>query len=187
VTHRVKLVDDASESGRSTATLLASLAARLGTLHVITGGTAIGSLTAGFAELGRAVSATPRGARVRRALELGRPGVNGEAIWESLRIGEWASAHPPAPVLDQLRNDVALLLADDLEDTLDLLPIPGESTGERGTREVPPTTFLDFAVGYWAFSREVTLAIEALAEPTMGPPSGVSEPAAAESDGPLLR
>jgi hypothetical protein len=187
VTHRVKLIDDADEAGRSTATLLASLAARLGALHVITGGMAIGSLTAGFAQLGREVSATPEGARIRQALEQGRPGANGHAIWETLRIGEWASGHPPAPILDQLRNDLALLLADDLEDTLELLPIPPEPTGSRGTEDVPPATFLDFAVGYWAFSREAVRAVEAMAAPTMGPPAAVSEHAVAEADGPLLR
>jgi hypothetical protein len=184
---RVKLVDDAAESGRSTVTLLASLGGRLGALHVITGATAIGSLAAGFAALGREVSRTTEGARVRQALESGRAGPNGEVIWDALRIGDWVSSHPPAPVLDQLRNDVALLLAEDVDETLELLPIPPEMAGAAGTQDVPRAAFLDFAVGYWAFSVEVVHAFEALTEPTLGPPYAVGDGPPAESDGPLLR
>ena len=184
---RVKLVDDAAESGRSTATLLASLSGRLGVLHVITGGTAIGSLAAGLAALGREVSATTAGARIRRALASGRAGPNGEAIWDALRIGEWVSSQPPAPILDQLRNDVALLLADDVDATLELMPIPPEMAGAGGAEDVPRAEFLDFAVGYWAFSVEVVRAFEALAGPTLGPPYAVGEGTPAEPPGPLLR
>jgi hypothetical protein len=187
VTARVKLVDDAAESGRSTATLLASLSGRLGVLHVITGGTAIGSLAAGLAALGREVSATSEGARMRQALASGRAGPNGEVIWDALRIGDWLSAQPPAPVLDQLRNDVALLLAQDVDETLELLPIPPEMTGSAGAQEVPRAEFLDFAVGYWAFSLEVVRAFAALAGPTLGPDYAVGEGTPAEPAGPLLR
>jgi hypothetical protein len=183
---RVKLVDDAAESGRSTATLLASLSGRLGVLHVITGGTAIGSLAAGIAALGREVSATTEGARIRRALASGRAGPNGEAIWDALRIGDWVSSQPPAAILDQLRNDVALLLAEDVDETLELLPIPPEMTG-AGAADVPRAEFLDFAVGYWALSLEVVRAFEALAGPTLGPPYAVSVGTPAEPPGPLLR
>jgi hypothetical protein len=187
VSARVKLVDDAAESGRSTATLLASLAGRLGALHLISGATAIGSLAAGFSALGREVSATTEGARVRRALESGRAGPNGEVIWDVLRIGDWASSHPPAPVLDQFRNDLALLLAEDVDATLELLPIPPEMAGSAGAQDVPPAEFLDFAVGYWAFSVEVVRAFEALTGPTLGPPYAVGEGTPAEPAGPLLR
>ena len=184
---RVKLVDDAAESGRSTATLLASLSGRLGALHVITGSSAIGSLAAGFAELGRQVSATTEGARVRQALEAGPAGPNGDAIWDALRIGDWASSHPPTPVLDQLRNDFALLLADDVPETLELLPIPPEMAGATGAQDVPRATFLDFAVGYWAVSVEVVRAVEALTGPTLGPDYAVGQGPSAEPGGPLLR
>jgi hypothetical protein len=184
---RVKLVDDAAESGRSTATLLASLGGRLGALHVITGATAVGSLAAGFAALGREVSATAEGARIRQALERGRPGSNGEVIWDALRIGDWVSSHPPSPVLDQFRNDLALLLAEDVDETLELLPIPPELAGAAGAQEVPRAAFLDFAVGYWAFSMEVVRAFDALTGPTLGPPYAVGEGTPAEPGGPLLR
>jgi hypothetical protein len=187
VSARVKLVDDADESGRSTATLLASLGGRLGVLHVITGSAAIGSLAAGIAALGREVSATTEGARMRHALASGRAGPNGEAIWDALRIGDWVSSQPPAPILDQLRNDVALLLAEDVEETLELLPIPPEMTGAGGAEDVPRAEFLDFAVGYWALSVEVLRAFEALAAPTLGPPYAVGEGSPAEPPGPLLR
>ena len=184
---RVKLVDDAAESGRSTATLLASLSGRLGVLHVIPGATAIGSLAAGFAALGREVSKTSEGARVRQALESGRAGANGEVIWDALRIGDWVSSHPPAPVLDQLRNDLALLLAEDVDETLELLPIPPEMSGGAGAQNVPRAVFLDFAVGYWAYSVEVVRAFEALVAATLGPPYAVGEGTPAEANGPLLR
>jgi hypothetical protein len=187
VSARVKLVDDAAESGRSTATLLASLGGRLGALHIITGATAIGSLAAGFAALGREVSATTEGARMRHALQAGRAGPNGEVIWDALRIGEWVSSHPPAPVLDQLRNDLALLLAEDVDETLELLPIPPEMAGAAGAQDVPRAAFLDFAVGYWAYSLEVVRAFEALAGPTLGPSYAVGEGTPAEPAGPLLR
>ncbi|HEX8157914.1 MAG TPA: hypothetical protein VF526_11060 [Solirubrobacteraceae bacterium] len=188
MTARVSLIDDADESGRSTATLLASLAARLGVLHTVSGGQAVGSITAGIAALGREVSATAEGARLRRAIQTGRPAINGEAIWRTLRIGELATSQPPSPVLDQLRNDVALLLADDLQETLELLPIPPEMTGVRGEQTGDtPAEFLDFVVGYWALSREVVQAIEALAAPTLPPAGAIGQIAPPEPRSPLLR
>ena len=167
---RVRLVDAPGEPGRTTATLVASLAARLGTLYLVSGADAVGSLAAGFCALGREVSRTAEGSRLRRALESGRVGANGDAIWTTLLIGRWLSATPPSPVLDQLRNDVALLLADDLAETLELLPIPGEAAGERAA-PLEDWTFSDLVLGLWAFSREVVAAVEALAAPTL-PPAG---------------
>ena len=49
---RVRLVDVPDGPGRTTATLLASLAARLGVLHLISGSDAVGSLAAGIARSG---------------------------------------------------------------------------------------------------------------------------------------
>lgn len=187
MTAHAKLVDDEHEAGRSTATLLASLAARLGTLHVVTGAMAVGSLTAGLAALGRQVADTAEGARMKAAIETGRVGANGEAIWESLKIGSWASHLPPAPVLDQLRNDMALLLADDVHETLDLMPIPPEMTGVRGAEAVPPATFADFLLGWWAFSAESLRAIELLAAPTLDAKGGLRQGPAPESESRLLR
>ena len=92
-----------------------------------------------------------------------------------------------SPVLDQLRNDVALLLADDLEVALDLVPIPGELRGLReDDRE--PATFVDFMVGLWAFSRELVSTVDELAAPTLEAPGRFVQAAGVEEvDGELLR
>lgn len=169
---RVRLVDAPDEAGRTTTTLLGSLAARLSLLHVISGADAIGSLLAGYAELGRAVALTADGARLRRALESGRPGQNGNAIWKTLGLETWVSTLPPSQVVDQLHNDLALLLADDLEATLGLLPIPGELNGPSAPAE-ERAVFVDFLLGLWAFSTEVVRSVEVLAGPTLSPAGGV--------------
>jgi hypothetical protein len=187
MTARVRLVDVADEAGRSSTTLLASLAARLGTLWVVPGSAAVGSLAAGFAALGREVATTAEGARLRRALESGRPGLNGDAIWQALRIADWLAASPPAPVLEQLRNDAALLLADDVVETLELLPIPPEMTGARGAEDTPDPAFVDLVLGLWAFSRELVQVVEALAEPTLEPAGTWAGGPGPEPDTPLLR
>lgn len=183
-----RLVDEADGPGRTTATLVASLTARLATLYLISGADAIGSLTAGFVALGREVAKTADGARLRSAIETGRVGANGRSLWQTLHLVEWASSHPPSPVLDQLRNDVALLLAGDLPETLELLPIPGELAGTSDTQG-DEATFADFVVGFWAFCHEAVWAIESLAAPTLAPAGAVTlgaEPAAAP-EGQLLR
>jgi hypothetical protein len=186
---RVRLVDAPEEAGRSTATLLASLTARLATLHMISGADAVGSLTAGMSRLGREVAATAAGAQLRQALESGRAGTNGPALWSALRIDEWASSLPPSPVLDQLRNDLALLLADDLQPTLELLPIPAEPSEGASAAEPAQSTFVDFTLGLWAFSLEVVRAVESMAAPTMGSVDPVVAGAQAppERGGELLR
>jgi hypothetical protein len=185
---RVRLIDRPDEAGRTTATLVASLAARLGTLHVVSGSDAVGSLAAGFCALGREVGRTAEGARMRRALASGTAGANGDAVWTSLLIGRWVSSLPPTPVLDQLRNDVALLLAGDLEETLELLPIPGEPAGLSAQ---PPAEwdFVELVLGLWAFSRELVSAVDAIAEPTLPPSGEVREGVAGDEPpaGELLR
>jgi hypothetical protein len=182
-----KLIDDADEAGRSTATLLASLAARLGTLHVISGAMAVGSITAGLAALGREVAQTADGARMRAAIEAGRAGTNGDAIWAALKIGSWASSLPSSPVLEQLRNDLSLLLADDVHETLDLLPIPPEMAGAHGAGEALPVEFADFLLGWWAFSVEAARAIELVMAPTLEMAGAVRQGQAPETESPLLR
>ena len=186
---RVLLIDKAEGPGRTTATLVASLAARLTALHFVSGADAIGSLTAGFAALGREVSCTAQGASLRKAIEAGRPGANGTRLWRVLRIDEWASTIPPSPVLDQLRNDLALLLADDLETILELLPIPSETVGEQGTQQLEPVTFVDCLLGLWAFSVQLVHAVEALVAPTLAPLGEVTCPAgpSPEPESTLLR
>ncbi len=185
---RDRLVDAPAEPGRTTATLLAALAARLGVLHLTSGADAVGSLAAGIARLGRDVARTAEGARLREAIEAGRAGANGDLLWTSLGIGGWVSGMAPRPVVEDLRNDLALLLADDLAETLELMPIPGEAAGDRA--EPPtPSAFADLVLGLWAFSREVVFAVETLAAPTLPPAdrvvAGASPDPAPEGD--LLR
>ena len=128
------------------------------------------------------------GRRLHRAIESARAGTNGEALWSALKISDWASGLPPSPILDHLRNDLALLLADDLEDTLRLLPIPGEAAGEQAPADDgQPASFADCVLGLWAFAREITRAVDALvgAAPVAG---DVVAPAPDfERAGPLLR
>lgn len=185
---RVRLIDSADEPGRTTATLVASLAARLGILHLMSGADAVGAMTAGFAALGREVGRTAEGARLREAIEAGRPGANGDMLWKALHLEEWISSMPPSPVLDQFRNDLALLLVGDLEETLRLMPIPGQSVGAKGVKEPEPATFADCLVGLWAFSRELIRSVEALTAPTVTADevrrSGSPPP---EPEGPLLK
>jgi hypothetical protein len=185
---RVRLIDCADEPGRTTATLVASLAARLGVLHLMTGADAVGAMTSGFAALGREVGRTAEGARLREAIESGRPGLNGNALWKALHIQEWISSMPPSPVLDQMRNDLSLLLVDDLEDTLQLMPIPGQSVGAKGSKQPEAATFTDCLLGLWAFSTELIRSIEALAAPTISTDevrsNGTPDP---KPEGPLLR
>ncbi len=170
--NRVRLVDLPDDAGRTTATLLASLSARLAALHFITGATAIGSLTAGFVALGREVARTAEGARLREGIERGRAGSNGDAIWSTLGINTWTSLHAPSPILDQLRNDIALLLADDLDVTLTQTPIPNPPAGARAGDDVAdaqPVEFADYVLGMWAFASEVVRSIETLVAPTLPP------------------
>lgn len=162
------MIDAEDTAGRTTATLVASLAARLMALHFISGADAIHSLTSGFAELGREVSRTTEGTRLREALCRSQVAANGDALWRALLIAEGASNATPGPVLEQLRNDIAILLAQDLPETLGAMPIPAESPAAAPTPTQQPVTFLDFIVGYWAFSREVVAAVDALAEPGQG-------------------
>lgn len=161
-TVRLRLVDEPDSTGRTTATLLASLAARLASLHSISGADAIGALTAGYAALGRRVAESAEGSRMLEAISRGRAGSNGERLWDALLIREWASSLPPSPVLDQFRNDLALLLTDDLDAALELPPMPAEIAG--ADRPAPePATLAHYLLGMWAFAREVVTGIEALA------------------------
>ena len=163
---RLQLADIPGES-RTTTTLLASLAARLGTLHFLSGATAIGSVIAGVAALGAHLSKTVEGGRLRRALEASPLFANGERLWKELRIDEWMTTVPATPVLDHMRNDFALLLAPDVAESLELMPIPSPMAGNAEAQDAPPFTVLDYVVGLWAFSRELAQLIETIAAPTM--------------------
>jgi hypothetical protein len=184
---RVRLADAPDET-RSTATLVASLGARISMLTMISGASAIGSLMAGFAALGREVGRTVEGARLRDALASGRAGQNVAALWKALRIDSWATGAAPSPVLDHLRNDLALLLAGDLDETLALLPIPGAPSTATADDDTSADG-VDCLLGMWFYSREMTRAIEALAAGTLEPAGRVvrGDRPRPEPPGPLLR
>ena len=136
------------------------------------------------------MSQTEQGARLRSAIEKGLPGNNGDLLWSTLRMaGGWISSSSPAPAVDQLRNDFALLLANDLEETLEMMPIPSQT--ESGANKEPvPVAFVDFVVGMWAFSAEVVRSVENLARPTLETEAAVipaAGAAASPPEGPLLR
>jgi hypothetical protein len=174
------LIDAEDTAGRTTATLVASLAARLTALHFISGADAIASLTSGFAVLGREISMTVEGARLRQALCRSQVAANGEALWRALHIADGASTAIPSPVLEQLRNDIAILLAQDLPETLSAMPIPSETRSTVLPPSQQAVTFLDFVIGYWALSRELVAAVDALAQLGQGAPQSVhagAEPA----------
>lgn len=180
----LQLVDAPEQSGRTTASLLSSLAHRLAVLHGVSGATAVGSIVSGFASLGREVSTTAAGARLRRALEAGRAGTNGEFIWRELGLEKWASAHPPVAVLDQLRNDAALLQVTDLEEQLDLGGMPPERGGRQPEDGNADAEFLDFVVGLWFWACELQELVEDLAAPTLGDVPEFEEAAEEEWDPP---
>jgi hypothetical protein len=187
---RLRLVDRPGEQGRTTVTLLASLAARLATLTATSGSDAVGSMTAGYAALGRVASRTAEGARLRDAIERSRAGANGEAIWRELKMDTWASSLPPAAVLDQLTNDLALLAADDLEDALVLPLAPAEPYGADEAPRPERAEFADYLLGMWLFGRSVASAIEGLlADELARAPIVVSatQPVAGDPPGSLLR
>lgn len=184
----VQLVDGEEGAGRTTASLVASLASRLAAVSVMNGASLLGSLNAGYAALGRRAARTAAGARLRRALAEGRVATNGEALWAALGIDRLTASVAPTPVLEQARNDLALLAAGDLEEALALLPIPDEP-GDRptGGDDAPPT-FVDHLLGMWAYTTEVARSIEALAAPTLPPPGQIVRGAPSQPlDGPILR
>jgi hypothetical protein len=162
-TVEVRLVDLPEDAGRTTATLFSSLAARLIALHYTSGVSIVGSTLAGLAEIGREVSKTAEGARLRRALETSEVAKNGDAIWKALRIADWTNGMPASPILDHVRNDLALILAEDLSDVVDDIPVPQETRLTRSPRAPEDLNFMDTLLGLWLYSREIVSAIEALA------------------------
>jgi hypothetical protein len=159
---KASLIDVEDSAGRTTASLLAALVSRLGVLHFISGSDAVASLVSGFAALGREVSKTTEGIALRQAVTASQAAANGDSLWATLRIGEGASTAIPSPVLEQLRNDVALLLAEDLDSVISMMPIPPEAPSGALPEPQQTVTFMDFLVGYYAFSREVVAAVDAM-------------------------
>lgn len=168
---RVRLVDPDGEADRTTASLVSSLATRLIILHYTSGVSVIGSMLAGLTLAGREAARSAEGARLRRALAATPAARNGEAIWAALRIGDIAAGLPATPVLDHVRNDLALLLADDLAETLAQPPTPPAMGSRAGEGALGEASFLDCMLGIWAHAREITRSVESLAALAVTPPA----------------
>ena len=105
----------------------------------------------------------PRRARGSGALEPGRAGANGDALWTTLRIDDVgvgdarrpgarpAPQRPRAAARRRSRRDARLL------------PIPRRDGRHAGTRTSARVEFLDFVVGLWGSTGEIVRAVEALA------------------------
>ncbi|SRR5579883_252481 len=161
---KINLADKDSACPRSTKNLLASLHSRLTILRYISGGEALGSIIAGMAKLGKEVSQTTEGLRLRNALESKHHTSNGRALWQKLRISDWLGNTIPSPVLDQLQNDVALVLSNDLHSELQAFTVYDRPTtcltDDMGKIEID---YLDVTIGLWAYSRYFIRIIEDLA------------------------
>ncbi len=185
----MRLVDEPDRAGRTTAALVASLSGRLAALSAVSGADVVGALAAGVAALGRQASGTAEGRRLREGLAHGRPATNAALLWQQLGIDRWLSTMPASRVLDQLRNDAALLLVDDLAQTLDLPPLVAEPTG--ADRPAAPEVIdpLDLVVGMWVLARDTVDLVQALADSAGVPAVTVvpGRPAAARVDGGVLR
>jgi hypothetical protein len=186
---RLALVDLPIGPGRSTATLLDSLAARLATAHRMSGAELVGSLTAGYAALGRQVARTADGARMRAGIEASAVAANGALLWQVLGIDQLASDVGSTPVLRQFRNDLALALADDLEDVLEGATSRRSAAGDVQTEDDSPPAYVDHLLGLYAYAVEVVATVDALVEETR-PDAGTVRPGdgpAVLADGPMLR
>ncbi len=178
-------IDDVRGAARTTAAALGSLMARIGTLHVITGAQAVGSLVAGLAALGRSATRTAEGARVRETLSATRVAANGESLWSTLGMDSTWSSLPPSPVLEDLRNDLALLLAHDLDAVLADADLVAASDHIGALREPEPFECIDLAVGLWAYAREVVAVVDDLVAAADTP--RVRTPDPTDLGGPVLR
>lgn len=182
---RVVLADALDGAPRTTETLLASLVVRVRTLGLLTGAQAVGSLVAGVAAVGHEVSRGAEGGRRRRVLEQTRSGVNAETLWSALELGHLASLVPPTPVLEDLRNDIALLVADDLAQAVARLDESSLESGIGLVREPQPFDVLDFLVGLWALGGFVADTIELLSASSI-PVEDAGDTSDA-TEGPVLR
>lgn len=185
---RALLVDPDGEADRTTASLVSSLAARLIILHYTSGVSVIGSMLAGLTLAGRDVARTAEGARLKHALEASPVVANGRTIWAALRIGDMAAGLPATPILDHVRNDLALLLAPDLAETLEQPPAPPALAARDSGAPAGDAEFIDCLLGIWAHSREIVRSVEGLAGLATTPPpvfrGGASD---GETGAPLLR
>ena len=160
----VLLVDEPDRAGRTTAALVASLTGRLTALSLVSGADVIGALAAGVAALGRQAGETAEGRVLREGLAHGRPATNAAMIWQQLGIDRWLATMPASRVLDQLRNDVALLLVDDLAETFELPPLVAEPTGTERPETPERIDPVDLIVGMWVLAKDTVDLVQALSD-----------------------
>jgi hypothetical protein len=180
---RARLVDPEGDADRTTAALVSSLATRLIILHYTSGVSVIGSLLAGLNLAGREAARTAEGTRLRRALLASPASRNGAALWAALRIGDMAAGLPATPIIEHVRNDLALLLAPDLAETLGSVPIPPPLRSRGADAPMGEANFIDCLLGLWAHSREITRSIEALAALAPSAPSTFEGAGAVDESG----
>ncbi|MEV0290712.1 hypothetical protein AB0H36_41840 [Kribbella sp. NPDC050820] len=157
---RADFVDHPMELGRGTTTLLVGVLTRAATLSAITGAQAVASMIAGLAALGRSVAETVEGRHMRDALDRGRLSENLDLLFGRLGLGALASASPPTPMLEDFFNDVALVLAPDISESVDAaLASVFEGSGIGILRSAEPVDPVDFLVGLWAFASEVAATL----------------------------
>ena len=73
-----------------------------------------------------------------------------------------AAGLPATPILEHVRNDLALLLAEDLAEALAQPPAP-RALGSRDAAGPPGNAnFLDTMLGLWVHAREITRSIESV-------------------------
>ena len=177
-------LDDAGD-GRTAAALLGSLIARLQTLQLVSGAQTLGSLVAGLARLGQEAARTAEGARVREALQSTRIAANGTVLWSTLGMDDAWSRFPPSPVLEDMRNDLALLLAVDLEPVIAEVDMIDPAIHVGPLREPARIECLDLIVGMWAYASEIVAVVDALTATAAVPE--VRAPPPGDRDGPVLR
>ena len=186
---QVRLVDEPDRAGRTTAALVASLTGRLTALSLVSGADVVGALAAGIAALGRQSSDTVEVARLREGLVHGRPATNAALIWQQLGIDRWLATMPASAVLDQLRNDAALLLVDDLAETFELPPLVAEPTGADRPTTPERIDPVDLLVGMWVLASDTVDLVQALADSSGLAAASVApgRPAPVRVDGGVLR
>ena len=96
---------------------------------------------------------------------------------------------PASRVLDQLRNDVALLLVDDLAETFELPPLVAEPTGTEKSEAPERIDPVDLMVGMWVLAKDTVDLVQALSDSSGLPEATVvpGRPAPVRVDGGVLR
>jgi hypothetical protein len=96
-----------------------------------------------------------------QAICQGCAGSNCHLLGNALLIGRWASSSPTRQVLDQFRNDLELLLADDLSVELEL-PLMAAESVRNAERNLKPARSAHDLLGMGAFAHQMGTRVEAI-------------------------